>query len=89
MDDDKLVNTISRIYAGVRAEGDYVDQNYYETRTRAALAIIRPAVIEECAKVAEERRPMVDIQGVFRLGFLQGGMEIANAIRALNKGGEK
>ena len=49
MDDDKLVNTISRIYAGVRAEGDYVDQNYYETRTRAALAIIRPAVIKECA----------------------------------------
>ncbi len=49
MDDDKLVNTISRIYAGVPAEGDYIDQNYYETRTRAALAIIRPAVIEERA----------------------------------------
>ena len=46
---------------------------------RAALAV----AIEACAKVAEQQRPMVDCQGIMRLGFLQGGMEIASAIRTL------
>ena len=48
-------------------------------RARAALRV----AIKACANVAEQQRPMVDCQGIMRLGFLQGGMEIAGAIRAL------
>jgi hypothetical protein len=51
--------------------------------TKDELGSALRVAIEAAAKVAEQQRPMVDCQGIMRLGFLQGGMEIASAIRAL------
>ena len=51
--------------------------------TKDELGAALRIAIEACANVAEQQRPMVDCQGIMRLGFLQGGMEIAGAIRAL------
>lgn len=49
----------------------------------------RNNALEEAAKIAEKQRPLVDIQdGIMRLGFLQAGIEIADAIRAVKREGK-
>ena len=45
MDDDKLYERVERALAAARFEGD--------NEALAAIAVIRPAVIEECARVAD------------------------------------
>lgn len=68
----------------IRADRDHWFE-MWET-ARAELAAVREAVIEECARVAEDRLPSIELQdGMVRLGFLQAGMEIAAAIRTLKE----
>ena len=48
MDDDKLYERVERALAAARFEGD--------NETLAVIAVIRPVVIDECARVAEAQR---------------------------------
>lgn len=57
--DDKLVEDVARAIAGASASDDWVDEFWpnYVDDAEAAIRVCRAAVVEECAKVAEEVYP--------------------------------